>query len=525
MLEIFQDITDRKLVEFELIGAKERAEESNIRFQALHRASFGGISIHDKGIILDCNQGLAEMTGYSLDELIGMNGLLLISEKSRDLVLNNILTGYEKPYEAIGLRKNGEEFPMRLEARTIPYKGKNVRTVEFRDITEQKHTENELILAKESAEESERLKLAFLANMSHEIRTPMNGILGFMDLLLESELDSDQRDQYIKIVKSSGNRLLDTINDIIDISKIESGQSRINSADFDINTLIHHLYGFFLPEAREKDLTFSILEQLPAQNSRVKTDGNKVESVLTNLIKNALKFTRKGSIGIGCRLADNMLEFFVTDTGMGILPQQLSKIFDRFVQADTSLSRPYEGSGLGLSIARAYVEMLGGSIRVESTPGSGSTFSFNIPWIPVDAKPLIPEQKTAAQLLLNIEAVILIAEDDNISYAYLSKILQSERIELIKAVNGLEAVKHCHDRPDISLILMDIKMPEMDGYEATRQILTFRPGLPIVALTAYAFAEDRENARKSGCVDYLSKPLNKAALMKVLTAYLNKGGR
>jgi len=520
ILEIFQDITDRKLVEFELIAAKERAEESNIRFQALHRASFGGISIHDKGIILDCNQGLAEMTGYSLDELIGMDGLLLISDKTRDMVLNNILTGYEKSYEAIGLRKNGEEFPMRLEARTIPYKGKNVRTVEFRDITEQKNTERELISAKERAEESERLKLAFLANMSHEIRTPMNGILGFMDLLLESDLTGDQRNEYIAIVKSSGIRLLDTINDIIDISKIESGQSRINSSDFDINSLIRHLYNFFLPEAREKGLTFSILEQLPAQSSRVKTDGNKVESMLTNLIKNALKFTRKGSIGIGCRLADNMLEFFVTDTGIGILPQQLSKIFDRFVQADTSLSRPYEGSGLGLSIARAYVEMLGGSISVESTPGKGSTFSFNIPWIPVDAKPLIPEQKSVSQRLLNIKAVILIAEDDNISYAYLSRILQSERIELIRAVNGLEAVNYCQDRPDISLVLMDIKMPEMDGYEATRQILTFRPDLPIVALTAYAFSEDRENARKSGCVDYLSKPLNKEALMKVLTQHL-----
>ena len=246
----YRDITERKQLELELAESLER-------FKELHNASFGGIAIHDKGIILECNKGLSEMLGYSLEELIGMNGLLLIAPEYREMAMDKIATGYEKPYEADGLRKNGDIFPMRLEARNIPYKGKKVRTVEFRDITESKQAEQQIIAAKEKAEESDRLKSAFLANMSHEIRTPMNGILGFAELLKESDLKSENRDKYIGIIEKSGARMLNIIDDIVDISKIEAGQMDLNISESNIAELIEEIYSFFKPEAEAKKISLS----------------------------------------------------------------------------------------------------------------------------------------------------------------------------------------------------------------------------------------------------------------------------
>jgi PAS domain S-box-containing protein len=496
--------------------AENALKESEERFEALHNASFGGIAIHDKGIILECNQGLSDMTGYSYEDLIGMDGLLLIAEKSRDFVMKNILSGYEKPYEAIGVKKDGMEYPMRIEARNVPHRSKAVRTVEFRDITEQKNTELEILKAKERAEESDHLKSAFLANMSHEIRTPMNGILGFSDLLKQPNLTGEEQQKYISIIQSSGLRMLNIINDIVSISKIESGLIEVNIQAENVNDQIEYIYSFFKLEVEGKGLQFSYNNTLPSEEAIIQTDREKVFAILTNLVKNAAKYTEKGSIEFGYSKKDLFLEFYVKDTGIGVSKDRQKAIFERFIQADIVDKNAYEGAGLGLSISKAYVEMLGGEIWVESNPGvptageaGGSTFYFTLPY----QVETIEKSKDNIEVLATDDLTqgknlkILIAEDDEISEVLINIMVQRFGNEIISVRTGTDAVAACQNYPDIDLVLMDIRMPEMDGYEATRQIRKFNKDVVILAQTAYALEGDKEKALSAGCNDYLSKPI------------------
>jgi CheY-like chemotaxis protein/two-component sensor histidine kinase len=315
--------------------------------------------------------------------------------------------------------------------------------------------------------------------------------------------------------------LLNTINDIIDISKIEAGQSSLTRSALDVNALLSHLYRFFKPEAEAKGIELKFNELLPTTHNVVLSDGAKLDSVITNLIKNALKFTRQGSIEFGCRPEGKQLHFFVNDTGIGIPKHRIDGIFDRFVQADTSHSRSYEGSGLGLSIARAYVEMLGGELKVESEQGRGSSFYFTIPFRPAKETHNPVDEINTDKFADLQKHFFLVAEDDAISYNYLYKVLESEKVKIIRALNGEEAVNICRENPLISLVLMDIKMPVLDGYEATQQILAFRPGLPVIATTAYAFPEDRQKALSCGCVDYIAKPINKDKLIEIINKHLS----
>ncbi|PKP17359.1 MAG: hypothetical protein CVU05_15660 [Bacteroidetes bacterium HGW-Bacteroidetes-21] len=383
---------------------------------------------------------------------------------------------------------------------------------------------SELNQALKKAEESERLKSAFLANMSHEIRTPMSGILGFTDLLKSPNLTGEEQQAYIRIIKNSGNRMLNIINDIINISKIESGINEVNITSTNINEQMEALCAFFMPETERKGLKLIVKKTLFEKEAVIKTDKDKIFAILTNLVKNAIKFTEEGIIEIGYEKKDTCLEFLVKDTGVGIPLEQREMIFERFRQGSESLSRNYEGAGLGLSISKAYVEMLGGKIWVESELEKGSGFYFKIPYL-IDNDVVAKDKDIQNEM--NIQPQIkclkvLIAEDDETTEA-LIKIHISEYCKTVLIANtGVEAVKLCKNNPDIDLILMDIKMPEMSGYEATRQIRQFNKEVIIFAQTAYALKGDREKALDAGCNDYLAKPFNLDLFSELMRKYFSK---
>jgi light-regulated signal transduction histidine kinase (bacteriophytochrome) len=390
----------------------------------------------------------------------------------------------------------------------------------MRNITERKQFEMELIIAKERAEESDRLKSVFLANMSHEIRTPMNGILGFAELLKEPHLTDGEQQQYISIIEKSGKRMLNIIGDIVSISKIESGQMETIISETNINEQIEYIYTFFNPEAEKKGLQLLIKNTLPSKESIIKTDYEKLYAILTSLVGNAIKFTQTGSIELGVEKKGNYLEFFVKDSGEGIRHEVKTVIFERFRQDIDFKSRFNEGAGLGLSISKAYVEMLGGKIWLESEIGKGSTFYFTLPYIAESeanvVSKVVPSGIGADKQVNKLK--ILIAEDDETSESFLSIVLKVYCREILKAGTGDEAVEACRNNPDIDLVLMDVRMPKMNGYEATHQIRQFNKNVVIIAQTAYGLAGDREKAIEAGCNDYISKPFNKA----ILTALIQK---
>ncbi|MEI7524030.1 MAG: PAS domain S-box protein [Mariniphaga sp.] len=391
------------------------------------------------------------------------------------------------------------------------------------DIDRLKRSEEELIIAKARAEESDRLKTAFLANMSHEIRTPMNGILGFSELLKEPKLSSEEQFEYISIIEKSGKRMLNIINDIIDISRIESGQIILKIGESNINEQNEFIYNFFLPEVEQKGMQLILKNPLPSKLSIIKTDGEKVIAILTNLLKNAIKYSNKGRIEFGYEKKGTFLEFFVKDHGIGIPFDRQEAIFERFIQADIGDKRAFQGAGLGLTITKSYVKMLGGRIWVESQEGRGSKFYFTIPYHPVLETRIADsaEVEENKKLKLNKKLKILIAEDDEISQFLISITLKPICRELLTVKTGIDAIKTCFENPDIDLVLMDIRMPELSGYEAARSIRQFNTDIVIIAQTAYGLAGDRERSINSGCNDYISKPINPNLLSGLIKKYFN----
>ncbi|PKP06961.1 MAG: hypothetical protein CVU10_05220 [Bacteroidetes bacterium HGW-Bacteroidetes-5] len=375
-----------------------------------------------------------------------------------------------------------------------------------------------LIRAKERAEESDRLKTAFLANMSHEIRTPMNGIMGFLQLLNDVDLTSDDRQYYFEIINKSGERLLSTINDIIEISKIESGQLNVIYNNVNIKEILNFHYKFFINQTEEKGISL-LLKNSEEIADVIVSDQHILDGILTNLIKNAIKFTDSGEIEVGTYLKDESIIFYVRDTGIGISKTRQEAIFERFVQADLDYKRPHEGSGLGLSIVKAYSHLMKGEVWVESEEGRGSTFYFAVPYIPVILKREIPSDKSIRADGERIHK-ILIAEDDEISYKLLEKILSDEKFTIIHVWNGEEAVCVMRDDPEISMILMDLRMPLTDGLDAAKKIRQFNKTVKIIAVTVNAFSIDKEIALNSGCDDYVLKPVNKKLLTDIIEKHL-----
>ena len=383
------------------------------------------------------------------------------------------------------------------------------------DITELKETEFKLIEAKDKAEALDRLKSAFLANMSHEIRTPLNAIVGFSSLLVDTE-DIEERQQYIAIVQENNELLLQLISDILDLSKIEAGTFDFVNSDVDVNLLCHEIvYSLRMKAPEGVEILFE--DHLP--ECHIWSDKNRLTQVISNFINNALKFTGSGSISLGYHLVENnKLKFYVRDTGVGIAADKVNTIFDRFVKLNTFV----HGTGLGLSICKSIVEQMGGTIGVESKEGQGSCFWFTHPYIQGTPKNVSKSSKGVAPVELsgNAKPKVLVAEDTDSNFLLISSILKKD-YEVKRACTGVEAVElHASFQPDI--ILMDIKMPEMDGLEATTIIRAKDKKVPVIAVTAFAFDQDKQKSLDAGCNDYLSKPIAGSLLKETLKKWIYK---
>jgi signal transduction histidine kinase len=389
-----------------------------------------------------------------------------------------------------------------------------------KEIASREKTEAELIVAKNKAEESDRLKSAFLANMSHEIRTPMNGIIGFSELLKETDIEVDERDRFIRIINGNCQQLLHIINDILDISKIEAGLIELDPAEFCLNETMDSLYDNYLPDASRKGLQLILIKDPYWETSRIELDHGKLRQILDNLLANAIKFTDTGQVEFGYNHRNNRLDFYVRDTGIGISEEHKQVIFNRFWQAESGLVRKFGGNGLGLSIARAFVRKMGGEIIIESTPGHGSCFSFSIPFIQARMKSQTQPQKPKDASDFT-GRTILIVEDEPDNFDLLNIILGRLNLFILHAWDGNEAMKIFDEHPETDLVLMDFKLPDVPGQEITKRMLKMRPQLPVIATTAYAMHGDRERALEAGCSGYLAKPIRMNELLQVLTSFLN----
>lgn len=378
----------------------------------------------------------------------------------------------------------------------------------------------ELVVAREKAIESDKLKTAFLNNISHEIRTPLNGILGFSDLLTADDLSADKKIQYAGVIKSSSQQLLTIINDILDISKIETRQLKIVPQTFHVNTELQILLSMLQNLVRQhgKSIEVRLEPGLPDGMDSLVMDKIRLVQVLTNLVSNAVKYTHKGTIKLGYTIDDQIAEFYVSDTGIGIPEGCHKAIFERFRQVDNATTRQYGGSGLGLAISKGIVELMGGTINVESQPGEGSRFSVRLPYIPA-----VGSRSIVTSLMHDIQlnpSTILVAEDDESSFELLKEMLDGSPVTFLHALDGKSAVNIFRAQPTISLVLMDIQMPVMDGMAAAKVILEINPKIPIIAQTAYALPEDRERCLKAGFVDYIVKPVERKLLISLLRKYL-----
>jgi CheY-like chemotaxis protein/nitrogen-specific signal transduction histidine kinase len=396
------------------------------------------------------------------------------------------------------------------------------------DVTEKKRSQKELIDAKEKAEESDKLKSAFLANMSHELRTPLNAIIGFSGLIIDSGQDQNTSTYYAEIILKSGQHLLSLVEDLFDTTMIETGQVKINYEKTDIVSLLEEVKEIINHErlsVKKNDVELILNLEGVGNQKYLVTDIRKLKQVLLNLLRNALKFTDKGYIEFGFEeITDeynNWFQFYVKDTGIGIDKKHQDAIFNLFRQIDDSYTRKFGGTGIGLSIAKKTVEILGGRIWVESEPSVGSVFYFTIPVLPDRyQKEIKSEDKPLTMQKDYTGKTILIAEDEDSNFDFMKILFTRMNIRVLWAKNGREAVDLCKTDPSINLVLMDIKMPLLDGYEATKLIKNKRPELPIIAQTAYAMTSDKLEAEKAGCDGYLSKPVKIYQLTEILKKYL-----
>ncbi len=518
-IRISEDITAYKKIQSEL-------EESERHYKELYmEAPMGYQSLDGEGCLLNVNKAWEKLTGYTQKEIAGKPFAEILTRDSTGVFSEEEI--HETDLEII--RKDGSTVAVTMTGKIIQDRKRKTGITHciLHDISERRIYEKKLLEAKEQAEKADRLKTRFLTNMSHEIRTPMNAILGFSNLLKSGSVQEKDRDRYFNIIHTKGNNLVRLIDNIIFISRIEAGDIRIRKNLFGLDHFLENIHRKILQDPRIQDQAqISVLREFPEPIHRISlnTDQNKLAQVMDNLVSNAIKFTEQGMIKLGAEITENQqVMLYIKDTGAGIPQSKQNVIFERFRQADDGTTRMYEGAGLGLAISKSLMKLLEGDLTVESASGQGTVFYVSIPWKHVimeqKEKTVRPEGKKDLALDLTGKK-ILIAEDDYPGYLFLKTILNRSNAAVVRAVNGKETIECFRKQPDTDLILMDIRMPEMDGFEATRIIRSMDSEVPIIAQTAHAFPEDRIRALESGCNKYIAKPIAPVELEALLAELL-----
>jgi len=530
-VSILEFVSDQIALAIERKRDQDNIRENQERQRRIFESSPDPIVVvNPDGIIVDYNTGLLSTFRITNEPVIGQNVFHFIDKAFWKAALLSFKktweVGYIKNLEFIIKRADGSSFLTEVSTGSIyTNDGKpESMVIIFKDITERKETERRLLEAKEKAEESDRLKTAFLSNMSHEIRTPMNAIVGFSDLLNDPELSVKERSEFIAQINLGADNLMHLIDDIIDIAKIEAGQIKINRRDMNLRQLIDELLVMFRQTMERMDkngIDLRLRWKYPEEDLVFESDPFRVKQVITNLLNNAIKFTDEGFIEIGVEKVADMVRIYVRDTGIGIDSDKKEVIFDRFMQGHRSNTRLYGGTGLGLAISKNLCELLGGDIGVMTKSGLGSEFWFRLPLKEA-------EISTQVQNIINHRIdkdwsgkKILIAEDDSSNFYLISEVLKQTRAEVIWAKDGIQAIElYKQYKEQLNLVLLDIQMPERDGYECARIIKKESPHLPVIAQTAYAMSGERELSLEAGCDDYISKPLQVNFLIEKLGIFL-----
>jgi len=505
-----------KLKEEKEITAKAEAKTQRL-LTAIEQTSVQIIVTNNQGIIEYVNKKFTEITGVELEGAVGKEAISFSPGNLNAATISNAVEKINKGEvyrgEIQSITTGGT--PCWESISITPITSAGGQIINFvavkEDITLRKKMERDIIEARDRAEKSDKLKEAFLQNLSHEIRTPLNAIVGFSDLISCSEFDVNKFTGYASIIKHSSNQLLTIVTDILTISRIQTGQETITSKPADIHKLFDELWEMYKPLADQKGIGLVIEKNMSTGTPYMVTDKPKLLQILCNLLDNAIKFTQEGLVELRYFIKDNLIEFRVKDSGIGIPEEEQAHIFERFRQAEPFIQINYGGMGLGLSIALSFAQMMGGSINVYSAPGRGSEFCLSLPYVPhnIDAR-------KGGSSLPNRPLTILVAEDEINNFLLIQAILLDKNIALVHARNGCEALDACEANPAIDLVLMDLKMPVMDGISSMKEIKKTRGDLPVIAQTAFGTENERQHFLDLGFDDYISKPINKDVLLELI---------